>query len=199
MEKRIRIKGILCVIICLAVILACSVPFIVLAHNYTDTASTDDGFTYLLRKPFIKAAVDTYTYDPSAGIKEIAIPEAYEYYPVRALGGYYGKGSPGPFHIVLKNVYINASVSLSEGSFSWYTEEKNLEVVYYDLVLNIGPNIQEIYAHQGGLATVTNLYVIRVYVDCAPDNPRFYSEDGVLYNKDGTVVDGLLYWNQSYR
>ena len=85
----------------------------------------------------------------------------------------------------------------SDGSFDWYAKDRNLEFIYYDLVLNIGPNIRKIYAAQDALESGNKLYVPRVYVNCDPDNPNYYSEDGILYRKkDGTVVDGFLYWNQ---
>ena len=138
-------------------------------------------------------------YDPSSDNKEIIIPEVYEEYPVKGLGGYVGRGAPGPFHIELKGINSSAHVGPSDGSFSWYTEGKNLEYIYYDLVLNIGPNIREIFASQAGIESNGYLHLVRVFVNCASDNPKFYSENGVLYNKDGSIVEGFLYWNQSYQ
>ncbi len=199
MKRKNMIIIILVVILFLGLLFAFSFPFIVLAHNYSDTIKSDDGFVYLVRDTFKKAGVESYTYDPSSDNKEIIIPEVYEEYPVKGLGGYFGRGAPGPFHVELKGINSSGHVGPSDGSFSWYTEGKNLEYVYYDLVLNIGPNIREIFASQLGIESNGYLHLVRVFVNCASDNPKFYSENGVLYNKDGSIVEGFLYWNQSYR
>ncbi len=86
----------------------------------------------------------------------------------------------------------------SDNSFDWYTEGKDIEILYYDVTLNIGTNIREIHADQGGILVSDpsgpdRLYVVRVYVNCDPENRKFYSEDGVLYQKNGRAVEGFLY------
>jgi hypothetical protein len=158
-----------------------------------DYVQSDDGFDYLIRYPIKRAAVGGYMYDPESGNDTIDIPEYYGAYPINGMG--YTAG-PAPFHIIIKNVRATAGVFPHDGSFDWYTKDRNLEFIFYDLVLNIGPNIRKIYAVQDGLESGNKLYVPRVYINCDPDNPKYYSENGVLYQKkDGNVVDGFLYWN----
>ena len=173
--------------------------FTAMAVNYSEIDwHSGDGFAYLIRDGFKKAGVCKYTYDPASGNTVIEIPESYGDYPVRSLGGYVGKGGPCPFYIELKDVHSTAGVSLSRDSFDWYLKNHDLEPVYVDCKLQIGPNIREIYAAQSGIEAGDKLYIVRVYVDCDSENRWFYSENGVLYHKNGEVVDGFLYWNREY-
>lgn len=172
------------------------IKFIPPVVNYDDIEQSDGGFEYLIRDPIKKAAVCGYTYDPESGNNVITIPESYGKYPVKELGGYIGIGAPTPFRIKIDGIFYDCEVLPSEGSFDWYISKKT-EFIYYDMVLNIGPNIRDIYAVQNGYHAYKKLYVVRVYVNCDPDNPNYYSEDGILYQKkDGKIVDGFLYWNQ---
>ncbi len=167
------------------------------ATRYNNSERAADGFGYLTRDWIKKAAVYGYGYDPEIDDGVIVIPESYGKYPVKELGGYVGVGAPSPFYIDLKGRQYSSMVGPSNGSFDWYLKTKDLELVYYDVTLNIGPNIRQIYAAMGGFKTERELVVVRVYVNCDPANPSFYSENGILYHKDGQVVKGLLYWNQS--
>ena len=147
---------------------------VAIARNYSDIKPGDDGFEYLISDKTKKAGVYSFTFDPESGIDTIVIPEYFKDYPVKSLGGYIGRGGPCPFSIDVK----------APGT--------QRETVYYDLKLIIGPNIREIYAFQGE----ESMCVVRLYVECDPDNPKFYSENGILYSKDGERVKGLLYWDQ---
>ncbi len=202
MTKKKRV-GLIVLAICIVV----AAPLIIfrlgmlmaVTTNYSDLVQADDGFDYLIRDPIKKASVCNYHYYPSGGNDVITIPESYGKYPVKGMGGYVGKGGPAPFSIDVKFINVTAIVGLSEdGSFDWYTQREDIETVYYDVTLNIGPNIREIYADQGGLLAGDKLYVVRVYVNCDSDNPKYFSKDGILYQKDGKAVEGFLYWDQSY-
>lgn len=113
------------------------------------------------------------------------------------LGGHVGKGW-SPFNGEFDNIKTTASVVPSEGSFLWYTEKSNLEIVYVDLRLQIGSGIQRILAEQGGLEAGTKLYVPRMYITCDPDNRWFYSENGRLYDKKGNLVEGFFWWDEEF-
>ena len=169
-----------------------------LVYNYSGLEKGGDGFQYLIRDPIKKAGVCGYTYDPSSGTNEISIPESFGDYPVKGLGGYVGKGAPCPFNIDVKGFPTISGVGLSGGSFDWYIKGEGLEPEYVDVVLNIGPNIREIYADQFGIVSGKKLVIVRVYANCDSGNTSFYSENGILYRKNGEVVDGFLYWNRSY-
>ncbi len=167
-----------------------------IGNNYSDIVWDKDGFDYLIREKNKKGGICRYTYDPDAGDNVIVIPESYEDYPIQSLGGYIGRGGPCPFAIDIKGVYAASGEGSSYGSYAAYAQGKGLRLVYEDVVVNIGPNIREIFACQDGMRAGQTLYVVRVYVNCDPDNPKFYSRDGVLYRKNGEVVTGFIYWNQ---
>ncbi len=199
--KKILIVLAVCVVL-IPVLLAAlfyGVAFAILAHNYTGCAS-DSEFTYLIRDPIKKAAVSSYTYDPNSEDSVIVIPETYRGYPVKGIGGFLGRGAPGRFQIVIKNLHCSATVHPSNGSFDWYTKGKAFEIIYYDLTLQIGSNIREIFASaSGAYESGDKLYIVRFYVNCDPDNPTYYSKRGILYQrKDDTVVSGFNYWNESF-
>ncbi len=201
MKKALKILGI---VLLIGLILLPGIQYLLICvglnyavtHNYTDIVWNVDGYDYLIREKNKKAGVCSYTYDPEAGDKVIVIPESYEDYPIQSLGGYIGRGGPCPFEIELEGVHATSGEGDSYGSYAAYAQGKGLHLVYEDVVLNIGPNIREIFAYQDGMRAGKTLYVVRVYVNCDPDNPKFYSRDGVLYNKFGEVVDGFIYWNQ---
>lgn len=199
--KKIMIGLVICVgvVPVIAALLFCLGMFTALAVNYSEIDwHSGDGFAYLIRDGVKKAGPCVYTYDPASGNTVIDIPESYGEYPVKSLGGYVGKGGPCPFYIELKGVRVVSGVALSDGSFAWYLNNQDLEPENVDLTLNIGPNIREIYADQSGIHADGKLYIVRVYVNCDPGNRWFYSKDGVLYHKNGEIVDGFLYWNRDY-
>ena len=175
--------------------------------NYTDSGQEDCYLyltrderkgTLLYRSQGKKAAVDGLIYDPDSGVTEFTIPESYGDYPVVELGGYVGRGAPCPFGVDVQGIDSVANVGLSNGSFDWYVNRHDLKLAYIDLVLNIGPNIREIFADQGGLEAGEELFVVRVYINCDLQNPAFYSENGRLYTKRGELVKGFLYWDEDF-
>lgn len=149
-----------------------------------------------------EAMVYSYQWDGDTENMTIVIPETYQgSYTVTTVGGYYGRGYPCPFTIFLpEEIGITYTMSgdddldarVADGRFESYT------VVNYDFTLQIGANIESVdYVNQcafvcedGGQATV---YYPRVYIECAPENEHYYSENGILYAKDGAKVEGFLY------
>ena len=167
--------------------------------THYDATPDENGFAYLCRDGLKKRAAATEVYyDLDSESNEIVVPETYGGRPVVALGGYVGHGGGCPFDIRIKNISVQYRIDASEGSFSWYAEPKSRQTVYVDLILRIGPNIREIFADQGGFDTYSGLlYVPRVYIICDPENESFYSEDGRLYQKNGELVEGFIYWDKN--
>ena len=149
------------------------------------------------------AAAITYTYDPSDGGDVIEIPDYYKGYPVVKLGGFFGsRGAPNPFRIDIKGLDLKSYHNIKGYSAGTDDEESDGNTVYYDLVLKIGPNIRSIYADQDGLYDGQKTHIVRVYVECDPDNQKFYSENGILYyktgDKAGEEVEGFCYRGRNY-
>ena len=193
------------VIVCVALVLLVVLYLLVFAYTYYSfrtshwtTEPDESGFWYNywdgLHK---KASVSRCDIDLSSGHREITIPDRYGEYPIEGLGEAHVK-SWSPFSVEFDNIKTTASVLPSEGSLLWYTEDKDLEIVYVDLTLQIGPGIRRIFAQQGGLEAGTKLYVPRVYINCDPDNRWFYSENGRLYDKKGNLVDGFFWWDEDF-
>jgi len=176
--------------------------FYATSHNYQKVEDTDDGFVYLLRDGKLKAGVSSVTYDPMSGSSLIVIPESYGDYPVMELGGQMGKGGSSPFDIEVKGVRSTMRVSPSYGYFGKVNGEK-VDLIYHDVVLNLGSSIKEIYADQNGMFVDTGgdrgeVHVVRVYVNCDPANRNFYSENGRLYDKKGELVKGFFWWDEEF-
>ena len=181
------------------------------ALNYTDDL-TEGSFSFLTREErpgslFYrgegkKAALVVITFDPDSGISEFTIPDACGDYPVVELGGYVGKGAPCPFEIEVKGLSSTLGVFPSGGTFG-KVNGKNVDVFYHDVTLNLGANIREIYACQAADYVETGgdrgeVHVVRVYFNCDPANRNFYSENGRLYEKNGKLVEGFFYWDDSF-
>ena len=200
MKKALKIILIvLAIVLLLPRLLVVVALAIATATNYTDTQRDDAGFVYLTREKNKKAAVCGYVWDPESGDNVVTIPESFGAYPVKGLGGYVGRGAPSLFVVEIKDLGSRLGVGLSGGSFPRKVQGKAVEVVYVDLALNIGPNIREIHAaSDDAFLSDGKLYAVRLYVNCDPANPKFYSEDGVLYQKNGQPVKGFLYWNRDY-
>ena len=158
--------------------------------------------TLFYRSQGKKAAVTGLIYDPDSGVTAFTIPDSYGEYPVVELGGYVGKGAPSLFDIEVKGIRSTLGVSPSYGYFG-KVNGKKVNLIYHDVTLNLGANIKEIVAEQDGLYVDTGgdrgeVHVVRVYVNCDPDNRSFYSENGRLYDKKGELVKGFFWWDEEF-
>ena len=193
------VRVVIASVLMLAVLGFCVIMGTALANNYDAIEQTDDGFRYLVRyhnRNKLRAAVREYSYNPYDDSNEITIPDMYGDYPVHALGGY--MGGPCPFFVSAKRLHgYSYYIVDPEDAFELGVDPDKLE--YFDLVMNIGPNIREVIAKRVGFASGSSGYIVRLYVNCDPDNPKFYSENGRLYTKKGELVDGLIYWDEDFR
>lgn len=126
----------------------------------------------------------------------ITVPDEYDGIPITRLGGYSGRGLPGPFHISVANLYMNApegskfdAVYLGNLDDHEFAEEYRIE--YLSFRLMIGKNIEEIvyvdmdvyYPHINDDGSITFYHPV-VYIVCSEENEHFYSKDGMLYDKE---------------
>ncbi len=215
-EKGKTILIILLIIILIPVILYSAFLLLFCANTYTKIEECGNftvasgyfsGYHKLLGQNH--AAIVAYTFDDSDSGKEIVIPDTFDKVKIRELGGFCGRGSPMPFHISYgdNTVYDTLKKESREQYGSSYSdlEDGRLhydEIIYNDVTLYLGKNIKSIYtfssvtmfAHKDGR---TIAFCPRYYVICSEKNKKFYSENGVLYHRDGTVFDQFIYVRQS--
>ena len=155
---------------------------------FYDTRDTVDGFSIVINEKAKCCYVAGYAFTEES-VRDIIIPETRLGYPVTQLGGFFGRGVPDPFCITFVN-----NQSMVEGG-----TPENAEIIEVNFNLHIGKNISEINE-------IADLYTISVndqgekiayhptvYVICDEENEHFYSENGKLYQKDGTLVEGFAY------
>ncbi len=131
--------------------------------------------------------------------EDIIIPDTYEGIPVIELGG--SGRVQNRFQLVLTEQTMAelAGTGESRGEVSLRNCRDSVdEIIYVDCSLHLGKGIQRIAPEIYGFKWETEegksvLFAPRVYVECDPDNPYFYSEDGILYRSNGTVFDDFFY------
>lgn len=213
--KRKIWKILIIVLVCLVI---APVPFFLLffaSDTYRDTAEFGDftvahgyytGIHRLLGQDH--AGVIEYRFDGEDASREITIPETYNGAKVDGLGVYLGRGVPLPFTVEYsgRSIYdelTEKSLTSHTASFNDLREsgESFDEVYYEDFVLHLGKQIR--FIETNDVVTVFELkdgktaaHCMRFTVICDEENEDFYSQDGVLYNKDGTVFDDFVYTQQ---
>ncbi len=86
---------------------------------------------------------DCYYWDGNADTMEIFIPDEYNGVKIKQVGGYFGKGAPAPFTVILPE---NLSV---QGDDTFTTEDERLvtdtDYITYSFTIHIGKNVKEFY------------------------------------------------------
>ena len=149
------------------------------------------------------AGVMGYYFDVENLETEVTIPDVSEKgYPISYIGSTEPR-SDGSFFNGVKNVKTSWGTSLDNAE-SYYRNGKvpDENVYYYDITLNIGENIKNIYLRSKYVTMWDNgdgtyiIYCPRVYINCNENNPAFYSKDGKLYEKvTDKLVDGFVYYD----
>lgn len=147
-------------------------------------------------------AVGFYEWDGDDNNMDVVIPDEYDGMKIRCLGGYLGTGLPCPFTInitrclALKSDPGEETANWMGGYFDAHKDELS-EIIYKDFNLYLGKNIESIYCAFHPIVYTINgekiAYIPRVRVYCDEDNYYFYSEDGKLYHRGGTPVEGFIY------
>ncbi|MGN0817749.1 MAG: hypothetical protein ACI4L9_02155 [Candidatus Coproplasma sp.] len=162
---------------------------------YSVAVSADGIFHYGVSKS--DAFFIAYEWDGTEEGKTLIIPDEFNGVPVTRLGGYTGTGYPCPFSIWLPESYSNdSSCGLSEDFFKnqeivdqWFPN--GYEIIEITFTVVLGKNIKSLYytdldnnyfqfTTEG---QPTKLYKVICAYSCSENNSRFYSQDGVLYEK----------------
>lgn len=152
------------------------------------------GYNRLTGEAF--AAV--YEWDGREETMDFTVPDTVFGYRVTALGGYVGRGAPCAFTVELPESFGHTREGFGEDLWD-YAREKypNAEVVELPFTVHIGKNLeeirQELFGSCYGFTAEGHevLYHVTLTVDCDPENKTFYSENGVLYDREtGEAVLG---------
>ena len=152
------------------------------------------GYNRLTGEAF--AAV--YEWDGREETMDFTVPDTVFGYRVTALGGYVGRGAPYAFTVELPESFGHTRESFGEDLWD-YAREKypNAEVVELPFIVHIGKDLeeirQELFGSYYGFTAEGHevLYHVTLTVDCDPENKTFYSENGVLYDREtGEAVLG---------
>ena len=152
------------------------------------------GYNHLTGEAF--AAV--YEWDGREETLDFTVPDTVFGYRVTALGGYVGRGAPYAFTVELPERFGHLRESFDTEDWDFAREKHpNAEVVELPFTVHIGRNLEEIReAAFGSCYGFTPegkevLYHITLTVDCDPENKTFYSENGILYDREtGEAVLG---------
>lgn len=185
-----RIYKIIAILLLVVFLLFCVPFFLQGSLMYGNKTVLSDNLRYYTHNIFKSCFVGDYTWPAGEKYAVLDIPDACEGYRVTSLGGYIGSGGPCPFDVNLPNA---ASVHM-EG-----TLPEDAQIEQYHLVINIGKYIQEdgLIVMDGYHKVGNDRFVqILVTVNCSPENPVFYSENGKLYKRaDDSPVDGFFYYS----
>lgn len=151
------------------------------------------------------AYVSSCVWDGKDEHRDIVIPDEVNGKTVSRLGGFSGRGAPGPFMISFPDSYYlkkdgqQISYCMEESTLSDNDFEYDIKSVAF--TLHIGKELNKIvdidmdtyYPKERGANKVTFYHPV-VYVLCDKENKTFYSRDGKLYYKSNDkLVEDFAY------
>lgn len=151
------------------------------------------------------AYVSSCVWDGKDEHRDIVIPDEVNGKTVSRLGGFSGRGVPGPFMISFPHSYYlkkdgqQISYCMEESTLSDNDFEYDIKSVAF--TLHIGKELNKIvdidmdtyYPKERGANKVTFYHPV-VYVLCDKENKTFYSRDGKLYYKSNDkLVEDFAY------
>ena len=151
------------------------------------------------------AYVSSCVWDGKDEHRDIVIPDEVNGKTVSRLGGFSGRGAPGPFMISFPDSYYlkkdgqQISYCMEESTLSDNDFEYDIKSVAF--TLHIGKELNKIvdidmdtyYPKERGANKVTFYHPV-VYVLCDKENKTFYSKDGKLYYKSNDkLVEDFAY------
>ena len=151
------------------------------------------------------AYVSSCVWDGKDEHRDIVIPDEVNGKTVSRLGGFSGRGAPGPFRILFPDSYYlkkdgqQISYCMEESTLSDNDFEYDIKSVAF--TLHIGKELNKIvdidmdtyYPKERGANKVTFYHPV-VYVLCDKENKTFYSRDGKLYYKSNDkLVEDFAY------
>lgn len=124
--------------------------------------------------------IGEYYWDGNIENMTIVVPDKYENYKVKGLGGFFGRGAPIAFSVVMPDELLAEVESVSD-------EGDDFEATTYTFTVKLGNNIKKItnfsyecyyYDEDGNVE-----FRVKMHYECSPDNKWIYSKDGMLFDK----------------
>lgn len=153
------------------------------------------------------AYVSSYIWDGKDEHRDIVIPDKVNGKTVSRLGGFSGRGAPGPFRISFPDSYYltkdGQQISYCMGENTLSDNDFEYDIKNVEFTLHIGKELNKIvvidmdtyYPKERGANKVTFYHPV-VYILCDKDNKTFYSKDGKLYYKSNDkLVEDFAYVN----
>ena len=149
--------------------------------------------------PFMQRAfVSVYQWDGTEEGQTILVPDTFHGKRITKLGGYEGSGAPSPFFVRLPDGYRGGI------RYSSARAEESVAVENILFVLRLGKFISKMelidgrscyYCGEGeSFVCIRPAY----YVECSPENPNLYSENGRLYSRaDDSLIEDFFYWDEA--
>lgn len=172
---------------------------------FYDTPVEEEGWTISVNKSSNCCFAGSYEVTEYTDHMEIVIPDEYDGVPITQLGGYFGRGVPTPFYILMQEVMNAPEGSDYSGIFGSHLSNFDLKdkytIEYVPFTLKIGKNISKIeyvdmdiyYPHMNEDGTITFYHPV-IYIECSEENLHFYSKDGKLYDKNtDELVPDFIY------
>ncbi|MBR2991132.1 MAG: hypothetical protein IKF51_06700 [Solobacterium sp.] len=157
--------------------------------------TVQDGVTYHISRSGKEAFAAEYSWDVNSAQTKIIIADTVDGAKVTQIGGFFGTGVPSPFAVLPADSGIRFRGAVPD------PDDFGQEVRFAttEFTVKIGKNVEKIVSASGtGWAGVRDAYgnvtFIQPYCSfvCDPDNPVFYAEDGILYDRsEGKEVPEL--------
>jgi hypothetical protein len=173
------------------------------AFGYTDAQLTS-GFDVYYNKSSKLAFAASVNWDGGESGTTYTIPDMCNDCSVNALGGFFGRGVPCPFEIIVTYEGPNPKPE-SENPDDFATDAAELvpansEIHIYSFIVNIGANLSKIQLVEHFFIcseqTDGSYYVSRssVFFNVDSANPNFCSKDGGIYNRsdDSLALDWII-------
>lgn len=144
---------------------------------------TRNSLTYTEHDLLPVCFVSHYSWNPNTTRAVVDLAEECEGKTVTSLGGY----EQCPFLVNLPHSRYGCGEDLLP---------ENAVIEQYHMTINLGKNIRKVewIGMDEYHCVRTNRFVqILVTIHCPEENRWFYSENGKLYHKDGTLVTGFFY------
>lgn len=177
-KKAISFGDFMKIVISLLIIVAFFIGGLIVEMTGWEVDTTENGIEVYYNKITRSCFVGSYSWDGNIENTIIVVPDKFEKYKVKGLGGFFG--APVNFSVVMPDEFLEGIESVSK-------EGDDFEKTTYTFTVKLGNNIktltnfvyEDYYYNEDGSVR----FIVKMNYDCSPDNKWIYSQDGKLYDK----------------